>query len=91
MLDFYVKDTGAGIPEDKIGQVCGRFVKVNSFEQGTGLGLSICEMIVERLGGNIGAESEVDKGSTFWFTIPNKISTQGNEAMLNLQPDDVTK
>lgn len=91
MPDFYVKDTGASIPEDKIGQVFGRFVKLNSFEQETGLGLSICEMIVERLGGNIGAESEVGKGSTFWFTIPNKISTQGNEAMLNLQPNDVTE
>ena len=69
-LYFYVKDTGCGIAKDKIGQVFTRFVKLNSFVQGTGLGLSICQMIIKRLGGDIGVESEQGKGSTYWFTLP---------------------
>ena len=72
-LYFYVKDTGCGIAKDKIGQVFTRFVKLNSFVQGTGLGLSICQMIIKRLGGDIGVESEQGKGSTFWFTLPYSI------------------
>lgn len=67
---FFVKDTGIGIPEDKLKSIFGRFVKLDSFAQGTGLGLSICETIVHRLKGEIGVESEPGKGSTFWFTIP---------------------
>lgn len=67
---FYVKDTGIGIPEDKKEKVFERFVKLDSFAQGTGLGLSICSVIVEKLGGTIGVDSEVGKGSNFWFRIP---------------------
>lgn len=72
-LYFYVKDTGCGIAKDKIDQVFTRFVKLNSFVQGTGLGLSICQMIIKRLGGDIGVESELGEGSTFWFTLPYSI------------------
>ncbi|MDD2953097.1 MAG: ATP-binding protein [Parabacteroides sp.] len=67
---FYVRDTGIGIPADKLDSVFGRFVKLNTFEQGTGLGLAICEKIVEKLQGTIGVKSEVGKGSEFWFTLP---------------------
>ena len=67
---FFCKDTGIGIAADKIEQVFERFVKLNTFVKGTGLGLAICRVIVERLGGTIGAESEEGKGSTFWFTLP---------------------
>ena len=45
-------------------------VKLNSFIKGTGLGLAICRVIVERLGGVIGAESKEGEGSCFWFKIP---------------------
>ncbi|MCI1646945.1 MAG: ATP-binding protein [Bacteroides sp.] len=69
-LYFYVKDTGVGISKDKVGHVFERFVRVNLEKQGTGLGLSICEMIVRKLGGQIGVESELGKGSTFWFVLP---------------------
>ena len=67
---FYVSDTGCGMSEEQCRHVFERFVKYNPFVQGTGLGLSICQMIIDRLGGTIGVESEEGKGSTFWFTLP---------------------
>ena len=69
-LYFYVTDSGAGIPADKLPEVFGRFVKLNKDKKGTGLGLSISKTIVNKLEGQIGAESVEGKGSTFWFTIP---------------------
>ena len=69
-LYFYVTDTGAGIPADKLPEVFGRFVKLNKDKKGTGLGLSISKTIVNTLEGQIGADSVEGKGSTFWFTIP---------------------
>lgn len=69
-LRFYVADTGIGIAPDIQSKVFERFVKLNSFINGTGLGLSICRSIIDQLGGEIGVESEVGKGSCFWFTLP---------------------
>ena len=69
-LYFYVTDTRAGIPADKLPEVFGRFVKLNKDKKGTGLGLSISKTIVNKLEGQIGADSVEGKGSTFWFTIP---------------------
>ena len=81
-LYFYVKDTGNGIPKDKVGHIFERFVRVEQHKKGTGLGLAICEMIIRKLGGKIGVESEYGKGSTFWFTLPingRQIKEQGTE------------
>ena len=69
---FYVTDTGTGIPEDKVNQVFERFTKLDAKRQGTGLGLSISQTIIKKLGGEIGVTSEYGKGSTFWFTLPEK-------------------
>lgn len=69
-LYFYVKDTGAGIPADKLPNVFERFVKLNKDKKGAGLGLSISQTIVAKLNGKIGADSVEGEGSTFWFTIP---------------------
>ena len=69
-IRVYVKDTGIGIEPEKVDHIFERFVKLNSFAQGTGLGLSICQMIIEKIGGDIGVTSELGKGSTFYFTIP---------------------
>lgn len=68
-LRFYVKDTGIGIPQDKLENIFDRFVKLSNFVQGTGLGLSICKHIVEHLGSVIGVESKL-QGSCFWFELP---------------------
>ena len=72
-LEFYVEDTGTGIPKELQNQVFGRFQKLNDFAQGTGLGLAISKAITEAAGGEIGFTSEPGVGSLFWAYIPCKI------------------
>lgn len=73
-ITFKVKDKGRGIPEDKLETIFDRFQQVdasNSRNQGgTGLGLAICRSIVQQHGGNIWVESTLEKGSSFYFTLP---------------------
>jgi signal transduction histidine kinase len=69
-IEFYVEDTGAGIPEDKFHLIFERFQKLHDHSTGTGLGLPIVKKLVELLNGEIHVESEVGKGSKFIFTIP---------------------
>ncbi len=73
-IEFYVKDTGIGISEDKQGIIFERFRKVEDnnakLYRGTGLGLTISKSLTELLDGKIWVESELKKGSNFKFTIP---------------------
>jgi len=73
---FYIEDTGIGIAKENHRNVFNRFYKIeNSSDElfkGTGLGLAICENLSYLLGGEIWLESELEKGSTFYFTIPKK-------------------
>lgn len=73
-VDFFVKDTGIGMNKVQINYVFERFVKVEEdttkIYRGAGLGLAICKNIIELLGGDLSLESEVGKGSTFYFSIP---------------------
>ena len=78
-IRIYVSDTGIGIPEDKKDKVFHRFEKLDEFAQGTGLGLSICKAIVEACKGEIGFESEFDKGSLFWATLPCRFDSVDSE------------
>ncbi|MCD4746866.1 MAG: PAS domain S-box protein, partial [Bacteroidales bacterium] len=75
-LEFYVKDTGKGIPENKHEEIFKRFVQADISDTitqgGTGLGLAITKAFVNLLGGEIRIKSEIDKGSTFYFTLPYK-------------------
>jgi PAS domain S-box-containing protein len=72
-ISFYIKDTGIGIPKDRMEAIFERFVQADVLDkkalQGAGLGLSITKYYVEMLGGKIWVESEPNKGSTFYFTI----------------------
>ncbi|MEG1760016.1 MAG: HAMP domain-containing sensor histidine kinase [Alistipes sp.] len=73
LLEFYVKDSGIGIPATCIDHIFDRFVKLNTYMEGTGLGLAICKTIVETLGGEIGLRSTLGEGSCFWFRIKKKM------------------
>jgi CheY-like chemotaxis protein/HPt (histidine-containing phosphotransfer) domain-containing protein len=83
-----VTDSGIGIPADKINALFKPFSQINSAETskigGTGLGLVICKEFVNQMGGNISVSSEIDKGSTFKFSVmlkASKNSKQTNEGL----------
>lgn len=73
-VEFYVKDSGIGIARDELSRVFERFIQTKDVMtrkyEGAGLGLAISKAYVEKLGGKIWVESEVGKGSLFYFTIP---------------------
>jgi signal transduction histidine kinase len=75
-IEFFVSDTGIGIPKEKFDTIFARFQQVDDSSSrnygGAGLGLPICKAYVELLGGKIWMASEIDKGTTFYFTIPYK-------------------
>jgi PAS domain S-box-containing protein len=80
MLRFSVHDTGIGIPADKTGMLFNKFTQVDTSTTrkygGTGLGLAISKQLAEKMGGQIGVNSEEGQGTEFWFTV-----------RLALQPD----
>jgi two-component system NtrC family sensor kinase len=67
-----VRDTGKGIPEANLGRIFDPFFTTKPVGQGTGLGLPICYGIVEKMGGRITVESEIEKGTTFTVFIPRE-------------------
>ncbi len=91
-LRFTVTDTGIGVPDDKRDRLFKRFSQVDgSVEReygGTGLGLAICKALVELMGGQIGAESELGVGSTFWFTVQLPRADTAIEASVPDRPLD---
>jgi len=90
-LEFYVKDSGIGIPSDRLEAIFDIFVQADLAEvkakEGSGLGLSITKAYVEILGGKIWAESTEGKGSTFYFTIPYK----SDDIQILMAEDAMTK
>ena len=65
-----VSDTGKGIPEKDYERIFDRFIKLDEFVQGAGLGLSVCRSYAYSLGGKVGVNSVVGRGSVFWIEIP---------------------
>lgn len=86
-IKFFVRDTGIGIRKDQRDKIFNYFHKVQPGDtklySGTGIGLSITRSLVNLMGGEIWVDSEVDKGSTFYFTLPNKL--------VQIQPGNRTK
>jgi PAS domain S-box-containing protein len=79
ILKITVTDTGAGISPKFLNQLFDKFFQVdaqNNKQQGTGLGLAICKQLVGLWGGEIGVESQIGQGSSFWFTLPVEVSQQ---------------
>lgn len=80
-IEFFIEDTGIGIAQDKHSHIFDRFAQTGEItdpeHSGTGLGLTICKGFVELMGGEIWVESNPGAGSTFKFTIPNRIVPNG--------------
>ena len=99
-LQYFVKDTGIGIPKNRYNAIFERFIQVDIIDkmarQGAGLGLAISKAYVEMLGGKIWIESDEGKGSTFYFTIPylpvskNKINI-GHEVLAPIEETQLKK
>ena len=87
-----VEDTGIGIPAEKLQSVFEKFAQVDGSStrrhEGTGLGLAISARLVDLMGGKIGVESEISRGSAFWFTI--SLPVHREEVREESVPVDVT-
>ncbi len=81
-----VEDTGMGIPAEKLASIFDKFAQVDTSStrrhEGTGLGLAIASRLIELMGGEIGVESVLGKGSIFWFTVPMAVA----EAPVSVKP-----
>jgi len=90
---FEVTDTGIGIPEDQLASVFDQFEQVDTSStrqfEGTGLGLAIARSIIDLMDGDLGVESKLGAGSTFWFEIELPLDTdiQGGRAMEDFDID----
>ncbi len=95
MVVISVSDTGPGIPQGELRTIFERFRKadtfLNDYIEGTGLGLSICKGFADALGGNIWAESEINKSTAFYLELPvaefsNNTTVEGLSAVSKAQP-----
>ena len=92
-LEFFVRDTGIGIPSDRQDAIFDRFVQADIADiqarQGAGLGLSISKSYIEMLHGRIWLKSETDQGSTFYFTLPYSGNTGEKRVDVNVEKMDI--
>ncbi len=90
---FSVRDTGIGIATEHFSSIFKRFNQANDEIQvrygGSGLGLSICHNLVQLMGGEIGFESELGKGSCFWFKLPLISATSEDLFIASLRQDNL--
>lgn len=91
-LKVRVEDTGIGIPAEKLENVFEKFAQVDGSStrrhEGTGLGLAIAARLIDLMGGKIGVESEIGRGSVFWFAVP--LPAHQQDTRNEIVPVDVT-
>lgn len=73
-VEFFVQDSGEGIPDDQLERIFSRFVQLDSWKKGVGLGLAICKGLIEKMGGSVRVVSKVGEGSTFYVVLPTGTS-----------------
>ncbi|MDB9196683.1 HAMP domain-containing sensor histidine kinase, partial [Parabacteroides distasonis] len=69
-VEFFVQDSGEGIPAEQLDRVFSRFVKLDSWSNGVGLGLAICKGLISQMGGSIRVSSKYGEGSIFYVNLP---------------------
>ena len=69
-VEFFIQDSGEGIPEDKVDSIFSRFVQLDDWGKGVGLGLAICKGLVGQMQGKIWATSKLGEGSVFFVSLP---------------------
>ena len=88
-LEFFIKDTGIGVPKDRQAAIFERFIQADILDkmarQGAGLGLSITKSYIEMLGGQIWLESEEGVGSTFYFTLPYTMELEVKNSIKDIE------
>ncbi len=91
-LKYIVQDTGQGIRQEDMGKLFVMYSQLNAEsnhgKEGTGIGLAISKYFIERMNGKVGVESTYGEGSTFWFTVEQKVSALTEEDLLTDQEEE---
>ena len=89
-LEIFLKDSGIGIPQENLSKIFDPFYTTKDIGKGTGMGLSVCYNIIIAHGGNISVSSKLNRGTTFYITLPlsPQLSSRGEKSVRNQKVGD---